>query len=354
MKRLYFFSFFIFIGCFSLFAQDCSDGSAPLTQTVDFTGRTSFDEIGDLDNEFGFFSFGVAGDIVGVVVENLNLSTVGASWCSEASIDLGGEIFLAPSLQGSVGPCADLPFSLSADLAELGLVFPTDVAGDVSWEIYEDFDDNPGAADAQFTGGTMTLFHCPTGSVLPVELVNFRGERKENAHLLSWDTERETNNEGFMIERSVDGRQWNEIGWVSGNGNSDVTRSYRHEDKSLLTGTTYFYRLKQMDHDGSFHYSEVIELGAKTTGGVVIGEVYPNPLTSLATGRIQVTADKATTTQISLVDILGREVVQQRVELTEGINTLELPAFPELANGLYLLTIQVGEKSILRKINVKN
>lgn len=353
MKNFYLLILFSFAALNGVFSQDCSDGSTPIERTLNLTGLNSVDGFGDADNETGVLSFGVVGDIVGIYIDNANLSTIGASWCSEVNIDFGGEIFTNFSAQNAIGPCSDLPYSEGFNLDDFGLVFPTDAAGDVSWEIFEDFDDNVNSNDAQFTSGTVTVFHCPTGTILPVTLVDFAGECTKDLHLLKWSTSQEINNEGFLIERSVNGRSWNELGWIAGNGTSEIERNYRYEDKAILGGTNYFYRLKQMDYDGSFHYSEVIKLGTPAGASeVIVGEVFPNPVAGHMTAKFQVTLNDAMTAQITLVDITGRKVLQFATELHAGSNTLDLVGTESLARGIYLLTIQVNDEMISRKVNL--
>jgi len=94
-------------------------------------------------------------------------------------------------------------------------------------------------------------------SPIPVELVSFTAQVVENAVRLVWGTASETNNFGFEIEKSFNGAVFSEIGFVEGKGTTTTPQQYIFEDNKLSHGTLY-YRLKQIDTDGSFAYSDVI------------------------------------------------------------------------------------------------
>ncbi|MFD2918925.1 T9SS type A sorting domain-containing protein [Terrimonas rubra] len=124
---------------------------------------------------------------------------------------------------------------------------------------------------------------------------------------LKWKTFSEQNNTGFGIERSADGISWTQIGFVptaAPQGNSQVSLQYAFTDNNILNGTSY-YRLKQIDIDGQYSYSDIAKTGA--TGGVKLLSAYPNPVTNkliLKSGRRQDIAG------ISLMDFSGKTVLQ--------------------------------------------
>ncbi|MGK0175308.1 MAG: hypothetical protein ACI9AT_001695 [Ulvibacter sp.] len=111
---------------------------------------------------------------------------------------------------------------------------------------------------------------------LPVELINFNGIlEKDNSIKLNWSTASETNNSGFEIEQSVNGFDLNKISFVRGQGASSEIKNYEYTDKSAKPGTNY-YRLKQIDFDGHFEYSQVVQVfvESKETGF----RISPNPV----------------------------------------------------------------------------
>lgn len=109
----------------------------------------------------------------------------------------------------------------------------------------------------------------------PVTIRSFTAKRRNNAVDLTWVTAKERNNQGFEIERSADSRTWYPVGFVaaiSNDGNSSVEANYSHTDDLPRIGTN-FYRLKQVDFDGSYAYSAVRKV--LLDGGTY--SIYPNP-----------------------------------------------------------------------------
>ena len=103
---------------------------------------------------------------------------------------------------------------------------------------------------------------CP--SILPVELKEFK-IRKENENIiLNWITATEINNDGFEVQRSVDGINFTKIGWVEGRGNSSFDTYYQYRDVELLDINVVYYRLKQIDFDGQYEYSKIVSATFKT------------------------------------------------------------------------------------------
>lgn len=112
-----------------------------------------------------------------------------------------------------------------------------------------------GAAD--MFGMLESVFRITATTALPVDLVSFMAEHLEGKNVLKWKTGAEINNDGFEIQRSIDGLNWEEIGWESGAGNAVQMIDYTFVDDYVPHEKT-FYRLKQIDFDGTFGYSEVV------------------------------------------------------------------------------------------------
>lgn len=122
--------------------------------------------------------------------------------------------------------------------------------------------------------GGNTLRVTVSAVVLPVEMVRFNGKQMEQNVLLDWETASEKNNSGFFIERSADGVHWNDIGFVGGNGTSNVPHTYTFIDKTPLSGSN-FYRLRQTDFDGKIEFSDIVTV--KLSGSTSGFSVFPNP-----------------------------------------------------------------------------
>jgi Secretion system C-terminal sorting domain len=117
---------------------------------------------------------------------------------------------------------------------------------------------------------------------LPIELLSFKGQPTENGNLLTWATANEVQNMGFDVERSKDGVRFDKIGFVAGNGTSSQVQNYLFEDSSPWENSekVVYYRLKQLDFDGNFDYSNIISI--RINGKKLVG-IYPNPSTGIFT-----------------------------------------------------------------------
>lgn len=117
-------------------------------------------------------------------------------------------------------------------------------------------------------------------TVLPVELIYVKAESVNNSYIkVDWATAAEINNDFFEIQRSTDAVHWTKIGIVEGHGNSNQLQNYKYEDFQIQSDVIYYYRLKQVDFDGSYEYSEIVNASIHlTVGDFVFGEVFPNPI----------------------------------------------------------------------------
>lgn len=172
--------------------------------------------------------------------------------------------------------------------------------------------------------------------VLPVELVAFEGEERDCKVQLSWQTASETNSEYFIIERSADGVQFAEIGRVDAAGESQTLVNYHFSDinSSLLT----YYRLKQVDIDGTYAYSDIIKVDADCTDSVGdILDVYPNPVRNRMHLRLYSnTHEKA---NIVVMSMEGRILFKKEFVLAEGPNIIDCDV-ADLAAGAYFVRIE--------------
>lgn len=142
--------------------------------------------------------------------------------------------------------------------------------------------------------------------VLPVELVSFTSNLMNNSVQLSWQTATEMNNHGFEIERRFIDGEWNNIGFVEGEGNSVLPKLYSFTDKNPVGGSKLEYRLKQVDNDGSFEYSEIIEVEIVPTK-FELSQNYPNPFNPSTVIEFSL-PEKVNNVQLSIYDALGERV----------------------------------------------
>ena len=163
-------------------------------------------------------------------------------------------------------------------------------------------------------------------SVLPVELVYFKAQTSTKETVLSWATAMENNNEQFILERSLDEiTNFKPISAIQGHGNSSTLKQYRFVDRKPLAGTSY-YRLKQVDFDGTFTYSPVLAVEVKFFQEAI--SLYPNPTTDI----INVTLGNSEffkEINVQIVNALGKVVYRQSVtNLNTNAITVPVNALP--------------------------
>jgi len=147
-------------------------------------------------------------------------------------------------------------------------------------------------------------------SPLPVELICFEVESDDSEVILRWETATEVDNYGFEIERSVgqitnlSHKEWETLGFVDGAGNSSIPLEYSFSDKPT-GGTLFQYRLKQIDTDGKFTYSDIVEVEVIPTK-FELYQNYPNPFNPNTT--IKFSLPEETDINLRVYDILGSEV----------------------------------------------
>lgn len=187
-----------------------------------------------------------------------------------------------------------------------------------------------------------------TASPLPVSWLSFTGTLQGKETLLSWSTASEQNNKGFEVERSADNKTFVKIGFVNGQGNSDVVNHYSYTDQvAALFNTTpvVYYRLRQVDMNGKASYSSVVavQLAVSRTSQAV--QVYPNP--AEAGVNLSVNAENAGDAQVVIADVNGKVLLNKTVKVMAGGNTISLEEETAAFNsGVYFIQVQVGTGSM--------
>jgi len=192
-------------------------------------------------------------------------------------------------------------------------------------------------------------------AILPVELTSFSATTIGKDVKLSWNTATEVNNFGFEIERgsrtstSLSVTNWEKIGFVNGNGNSNSPKDYSFVDDKVVAGK-YSYRLKQIDNDGQFEYSKTIEIDVNGTKKFKLTQNYPNPFNP--TTKISWQSPAASWQTLKVYDVLGNEVRVLVNEFREAGNYEINFDASNLPSGVYIYKLQAGEFIQTRKMTL--
>ena len=171
--------------------------------------------------------------------------------------------------------------------------------------------------------------------VTPVKLSFFGVSQIEDKVVAKWNTASEENVHYFEIERSIDGINFEPVVRTTSKGNQANEYSY-NDEVSMLAGTIY-YRLKSVDNNGNFAYSEIESIYIKATKNI-IADIYPNPAASNELLNVKYVAVKAGTIHYQILNTLGQKLIANTVVVNEGNNKLALRLYG-LKSGIYYLVV---------------
>ncbi len=190
-------------------------------------------------------------------------------------------------------------------------------------------------------------------TVLPVELTSFTAAQVNNQVNLKWNTATEINNRGFEIERRTDKAKWGVVGFESGNGTTTESKSYAYSDDiSNVKSSKIYYRLKQIDLDGTFSYSSEIEVSVvNIPEQFSLDQNYPNPFNPTTKIKYSIPAMKnAVSVQLKVYDIIGNEVTTLvNQEQSAGSYEVDFNA-AGLSSGMYFYSLTAGNFSSTKKM----
>lgn len=258
---------------------------------------------------------------------------------NDASIGHGFEVSFPFSELGvtSAGEVTAFAFVTSGTGFFSDVTVPGDVTGG-----------NPGF-DVNFNalpGGPYNSGSAP----LPVELTSFTASITGKSVTLNWTTASEVNNHGFEIQRQSGNNEWITIGFKEGNGTIAQQSAYTYtDDISHIAAHQINYRLKQIDFNGSYSFSNIVEIFAGMPDGYVLEQNYPNPFNPAT--KIRFGFDKDTKAQLKVFDILGNEVTELFNDVTEAGKIYEINFNAEnLASGIYYYQLKGDNKTEMKKM----
>ncbi len=180
---------------------------------------------------------------------------------------------------------------------------------------------------------------------LPVEMTSFTAKLISDKVELNWETKTETNNQGFEIEKYKD--QWNKIGFVKGHGTTTEASNYTFTDKNV-SGNSIKYRLKQIDYNGSYTYSRVIEVKLKMVEDYKLCQNYPNPFNPSTS--ISYTMPEDGFVELKIYNSLGQKIETLiNKAMQAGVHKVIWNA-QNLPSGVYFYKITVNNFSQINKM----
>lgn len=196
-----------------------------------------------------------------------------------------------------------------------------------------------GPATGQQFAGTTGSLTTTCSNVLPVELTNFDVQKLgDDQSLIFWQTVSELDNDYFAVERSADGLKFQEIGRVQGAGTTTETLNYEFVDKKPIQGNNY-YRLRQVDLDGAFTYSEIKALYFSDVPKFGIS-IFPNPATNLINIRLgdDIEGDRV---DVEMYNNVGQMVTSRRLSAESGGAIIQTSSYP---SGVYIVVAKSNGK----------
>jgi len=195
--------------------------------------------------------------------------------------------------------------------------------------------------------GNFSIVRLTADDPIPVELTSFSASAAGNNVILEWATATELNNLGFDVERSTPESVFEAVGFVAGSGSTTEERNYSFTD-SNTPGGSYLYRLKQIDFDGSFEYSDVVEVDVITPSVYSLEQNYPNPFNPSTS--INYSIGEPGIVKLALYNLLGQEVKLLVNEFKEtGPHTITFDA-SSLTSGSYFYTLEISHFKQTKKM----
>jgi len=219
----------------------------------------------------------------------------------------------------------------------------------MAWSLNTGCYTGPGIPGGVYTGfSEFTLDKSNSDNALPVTLISLEAYPVNNTYIqVQWTTTLEINNQGFTVQRSTDGINFSNIGWVPGHDNSTTEHTYDYNDYNAVPDILYYYRLIQVDNNG--HQSPTDVVTAALTGGTVfeIGEPFPNPAYDHST--LNITTSQAQNVNVKMYDIIGQQITSKDYNLLAGLNAISFNTLT-LAGGTYTIIISAGDNLYSRKL----
>lgn len=192
----------------------------------------------------------------------------------------------------------------------------------------------------------------PTQSLLPLHLISFGGSYRNANATLTWEVENLQSFSHFELERSSNGTTYTAIANKQPVGDPSARTTYQHvDDLNAVSGRSFYYRLKMVDADGRFTYSNII-LIRKEDQSISDLRINPNPIISGNSTTVRFEAEVKATVTFRVVDLSGRIVLTQVNQAAEGTNSVPLLNLNRLQPGMYFLQMLNGTEKQVAKFTI--
>jgi len=240
-----------------------------------------------------------------------------------------------------------------------------DISNPTSPQVAGQYDTYPQSNGGSYNGAWGCYPYLPSGNTLisdiqtglyvlhfdaevPVELNSFTAKALANSVILDWQTSTETNNQGFEVQKKFSG-EYQTVGFVEGYGTTTELKQYTYTDKNLDDGV-YKYRLKQVDFDGSFSYSDVVNVEVLSATSIELRQNYPNPFNPST--KLNFSLPESGQVTLRVFNIIGEQVDELINEYLEaGNHTINFSA-SSLSTGIYIAKLTSGSNIQVIKMNL--
>jgi hypothetical protein len=197
-------------------------------------------------------------------------------------------------------------------------------------------------------GSRFGCFSFPQLTPLPVKLLNFSGYYKNSSAVLDWQAENQFNFSGYAIERSTNGTLFIPVVFKNNTADGLGKESYNYaDDLSGISDEVFYYRLKMIDKDGRYSYSNIIAI--RKVEKVTAITIMPNPVTATDFATVRLSASSNGLAAVRVVDISGRLVQAKQVRLVAGVNNITITDLAKLQPGAYFVHVSEGVKTDIVK-----
>lgn len=216
------------------------------------------------------------------------------------------------------------------------------------------YDYNPGGnigKPIRQYGSRIGCFNFPQQITLPVKLLGFSGSYQNNQTLLNWETENEVNFDHYEIERSLNGKDFIVVNSVLSKQGTSKPKYQVTDDLSVNPENIFYYRLRMVDIDGKYSYSNVIMVrrDQRSMTGILLS---PNPISSGSPLTIRLSSGSRKSIEIRVIDGAGKLVLKQQNQVSDGINSIGINYQNRLQPGIYTIQVLGDEEILSSKLSV--